>query len=92
MSNRETLHSLIGVFSAGSFLRPDGSGYALTTGWEGETLVKVELRAFREHKMEFEERVRLSDDKRTIQYSQKVKGPTGTEYSNEMKFDVVEGG
>ena len=60
-------------------------------GWEGETLVKVELRAFKGHKMELEERIRLSEDQRALLYSQKIKGPTGKEDSHEIRFDVIEG-
>lgn len=60
-------------------------------GWEGDTLVKVEMLVFKGHKMELEERIRLSDDQQAIQYSQKVKGPTGEEYSHETKVDVIHG-
>jgi len=61
-------------------------------GWEGETCVKVELRVFKGHKMELEERVRLSADQRALLYSQKIKGPMGKEDFHEIQFDLTETG
>jgi hypothetical protein len=86
-----TGRGVIGGFSGGSSFTPDGNGHASMMGWEGETLVKVELRAFKGHKMELEERIRLSEDQRALLYSQKIKGPTGKEDSHEIRFDVIEG-
>jgi hypothetical protein len=40
--------------------------------------------------MELEERFRLSDDQQAIQYSKKVKGPTGKEHSHEINVDVIQ--
>jgi hypothetical protein len=81
----------MGGFVGGSRSTPDGDRAASVTGWEEHTLVKVEMRVFKGHKMEMEERFRLSDDQQAIEYSQKVKGPTGTEYSHEIKVDVCQG-
>jgi hypothetical protein len=79
----------IGGFVGGSRSTPEGDGSASMMGWEGETLVQVEMRIFKGHKMELEERFRLSDDRQAIQYSQKIKGPTGKEQSHEIKVAVV---
>jgi len=84
-----TGRGVIGGFVGGSFSTPDGDGSASMIGWEGETLVKVEARVFKGHKMELEERFRFSDDQQAIQYSQKIKGPTGKEHSHEIKVDVI---
>lgn len=85
-----TGRGVIGGFVGGSSSTPDGDGSASMIGWEGEALVKVELRVFKGHKIELEERFRLSDDLQAIQYSQKVKGPTGKEHSHDIKVDVLQ--
>ena len=87
-----TGRGVIGGFVFGSRSTPDGDGSASMMGWEGETLVQVEMRVFKGHKMELEERFRLSDDRQAIQYSQKIKGPTGKEQSHEIKVAVVQAG
>ena len=56
-----TGRGIMGGFVGGSRSTPDRDGSASTIGWEGETLVKVEVRVFKSHKMELEERFRLSD-------------------------------
>src|SRR5271170_2667793 len=53
---------------------------------EGETLVNLEIRIFRGHRLEFEERLRLSDDKRLLLYSQHIKGPEGKEGRYDIEF------
>jgi hypothetical protein len=86
-----TGRGMVGGFAGGGHSTPDGDGAASMTGWDGRTLVKVEMRVFKGHKMEMEERFCLSDDQQAIQYSQKVKGPTGTEHSHEVRIDVIQG-
>lgn len=56
-------------------------------GWEGETLVQVEHRVFRTHKLEIEERFRISPDKKLV-YSEIVRGPGGKEDTHEVTFDI----
>src|SRR5258708_6548508 len=48
-------------FSRSAF-KPDGDGSASMSGWEGETLVTLEVHVFRGHKLEIEERLRISED------------------------------
>lgn len=79
-----------GSFSCVGHFSPGGDGAASMTGFEGETLVKVELRFFRSHKLELEERLRLSADKRFLLYSQRITGPTGEEDSYEKEFAIAE--
>jgi hypothetical protein len=86
-----TGRGVIGGFVGGGFSTPDGDASASMIGWEGETLVRVEMRVFKGHKMELEERFRLSDDQQVIRYSQKIKGPAGKEYSQEIEVDVIRG-
>jgi hypothetical protein len=89
-----TGRGVVGGFFRGGHFRPGGGGdgAASMTGCEGETLVKVELRFFRSHKLELEERLRLSADKRFLLYSQKITGPTGVEDFYEKEFAVGEVG
>jgi hypothetical protein len=69
----------------------EGDGAALGSTFEGETLVNFEVRLFRGHRLEFEERLRLSDDKRSLLYSQWIKGPEGKEGRYDIEFAVAEG-
>jgi hypothetical protein len=85
-----TGRGVIGGFSAGGRFGPEGDGVASMTGWEGESSVRVELRVFRSHSLEFEERLRLSDDKKSLIYSQKIKGPTGKEHTYQLEFNLPE--
>jgi hypothetical protein len=66
-----------------------GEGAASMTGWEGETLVKVELHVFRGHRLDIEDRLRISDDKNLLLYSQQIRGPRGKEGRFEIEFDIV---
>ena len=85
-----TGRGVVGGYFSRSRYRPDGDGAASVEGWEGETSVKVELRTFRGHRLELEERIRLSSDKRFLIYSQRIKGPKGEEDLYEKKFAVPE--
>jgi hypothetical protein len=58
--------------------------------WEGETAVNVESRVFCGYKLDTEERIRLSDDKQKLLYSQFIRGPHGKEARYEIEFDFTE--
>lgn len=58
--------------------------------WEGEVLVTLEMRVFCGQKLDTEERLRLSDDRQKLLYSQFIKGPKGKEGRYEIAFDVVQ--
>lgn len=81
---------VISGFTTSRIFGPEGDGAASMMGCEGETAVKVETRVFRGHSLQFEERLRLSDDKKSLIYSQKIKGPTGKEHSYQLEFEVPE--
>jgi hypothetical protein len=58
---------------------------------DGSTLVNFEIRIFRGHRLELEERLSLSEDKKSLLYAQQIKGPQGKESRYEIQFDVSEG-
>jgi hypothetical protein len=76
--------------SGGSF-KPDGDGMASMSTSEGQTLVTLEVHLFRGHRLEIEERLRLSEDKKSLVYTQQIKGPQGKEARHEIEFEVVGG-
>jgi len=76
--------------SGGSF-KPDGDGMASMSTSEGQTLVTLEIHLFQGHRLEIEKRLRLSDDKKSLVYTQQIKGPQGKEARHEIEFDVAEG-
>jgi hypothetical protein len=81
-----------GVISSsvsGSRFKPDGDGMSSMSGWEGETLVTVELHVFRGHRLEIEERLRISDDKKSLLYAQHVKGPGEKDGHTEFEFNIA---
>ena len=57
---------------SGSRFKPDGDGQSSMTGWEGETLVTVELHVFRGHRLDIEKRLRISDDKKSLIYAHQI--------------------
>ena len=71
--------------------KSDGDGMASMCTSEGETLVTVEIHLFRGHRLEIEERLRLSEDKKSLVYTQQIKGPEGKEGHYEIEFEVPEG-
>jgi hypothetical protein len=75
---------------SGSF-KPDGDGMASMRTSEGETSVTLEIHLFRGHRLEIEERLRLSEDKKSLVYTQQIKGPEGKEGRYEIEFEVAEG-
>jgi len=58
---------------------------------DGPDFVNFEVRVFRGHRLEIEERLRLSDDGKLLQYSQQINGPDGKENRYEIQFNVSEG-
>jgi hypothetical protein len=75
---------------SGSF-KADGDGMASMSTSEGETLVTLEIHIFRGYRLEIEERLRLSEDKKLLVYAQQIKGPKGKKGLYEIEFEVVEG-
>lgn len=74
----------------GSF-NPDSDGMASMRTSEGETLVTIELHVFRGHRLEIEERMLISEDKKSLLYTQQIKGPNGKEGRYEIKFEIADG-
>jgi len=54
---------------------------------EGETLVTFTIWRVHWHNTEIEERFSLSEDKRTLLYSQQIQGPHGKKENFEIDFD-----
>jgi hypothetical protein len=72
----------------GSF-NPDGDGMASMRTSEGETSVTLEIHLYRGHRLEIEERMLISEDKKSLLYTQQIKGPKGKEGRYEMKFEIA---
>jgi hypothetical protein len=77
-------------FVRSSNVSPGGDRSASQRMFEGETAVFIELRVFCGHKLDTEERLRLSDDKQKLVYNLFIKGPNGKEGRYEIEFDVPE--
>jgi hypothetical protein len=69
----------------------DSDGMASMSTTEGQTLVTLEIHLFRGHRLEIEERLRLSEDKKSLVYAQQIKGPGGKENRYEIEFEIVDG-
>jgi hypothetical protein len=74
----------------GSF-KPDGDGMASASTMDGPDLVNFEIRIFCGHRLELEERLHLSEDEKSLVYTQQIKGPREKEGRYEMEFEVAEG-
>ena len=77
--------------TSGGIFKPDGDGMASMSTSEGQTLVTLEIHLFQGHRLEIEKRLRLSDDKKSLVYTQQIKGPQGKEARHEIEFEVAEG-
>jgi hypothetical protein len=87
----EELTARTGVRSfhiGGGSFNPDGDGMASMHTSEGETSVTLEIHLFRGHRLEIEERMLISEDKKSLLYTQQIKGPKGKEGRYEMKFEI----
>lgn len=74
----------------GSF-NPEGDGMASMLTSDGPDLVNFEIRIFHGQRLELEERLHPSEDKKSLFYTQQIKGPRGKEGRYEIEFEVVEG-
>ena len=90
-----TAHGSGGATSRSHFIsghsKPDGDGMASGSTMVGAVLVNFEIRIFRGRRLELEERLRLSDDEKSLLYSKQIKGPDGKEGRYEIKFDAGKG-
>jgi hypothetical protein len=77
--------------TCGGSFKADGDGMASMITSEGETLVTLEIHIFRGYRLEIEERLRLSEDKKLLVYTQQIKGPEGKKGRYEIEFEVAEG-
>jgi hypothetical protein len=79
----------MGSHVMGSHFKPDGDGRASMSTSEGQTSVTFELRIFRGHKLEIEERIRMSEDNKSLLYTQAITGPDGKAGRYEVAFEVT---
>jgi hypothetical protein len=86
-----TGRGVMGSHVMGSHFKPDGGGSASMSTSEGQTSVTFELRIFRGHRLEIEERLRMSDDNKSLLYTQAITGPDGKVGRYEMAFEVTQG-
>jgi hypothetical protein len=87
-------HNRTGYVSArmgGGSFKPDGDGMASASTMDGPDLMNFEIRIFCGHRLELEERLHLSEDKKSLVYTQQIKGPREKEGRYEIEFEVAEG-
>src|SRR5712671_3559272 len=77
--------------TGGGRFKADGDGMASMSTSAGETLVPLEIHIFRGYRLEIEERLRLSENKKLLVYTQQIKGPEGKKGLYEIEFEVAEG-
>jgi len=81
----------VSVHMSDGSIEPDGDGMASASTMDGPDLVNFEIRIFCGHRLELEERLHLSANKKSLVYTQQVKGPQGKEGRYEVEFDVAVG-
>jgi hypothetical protein len=82
---------LVSARIGGRSFNADGDGMASMSTSEGETLVTLEIHIFRGYRLEIEKRLRLSEDKKLLVYTQQIKGPEGKKGRYEIEFEFAEG-
>jgi hypothetical protein len=75
----------------GGNFKPDGDGGASMSTSEGQTSVTFEIRIFRGHRLEIEERLRMSEDNKSLLHTQTVAGPDGKVGHYDVAFEVTQG-
>lgn len=75
----------------GESFKPDSDGMASATTMDGPDLVNFEIRMFCGHRLELEECLHLSEDKKSLVYTQQLKGQQEKEGRYEVEFKVAEG-
>src|SRR5260370_23926170 len=70
---------------SGSF-KPDGDGMASMRTSEGETSVTLEIHLFRGHRLEIEERLRLSHDTKSLVQSHQLNEPEEREVHYAVQY------
>jgi hypothetical protein len=86
-----TGRGVIGSHITSSSFKPDGDGRASMSTSKGQTLVTFDLRIFRGHRLQIEERLRMADDNKLLLYTQAITGPNGKVGRYEVAFDVTQG-
>src|ERR1700688_1775415 len=86
-----TGQGIIGSHVVGRKFQPDGDGGASMSTSEGQTSVTFEIRIFRGHRLEIEERLRMSEDNKSLLYTQTVTGPDGKVGHYDVAFEVTQG-
>jgi hypothetical protein len=71
--------------------KPNGDSMSSMSTMDGPDFVNFEVRVFRGHRLELEERLRLSDDGKLLRYSQQIGGPDGKTNHYELEFNLSEG-
>ena len=79
------------AYLGGGSSKPNGDSMSSMSTMDGPDCVNFEVRIFRGHRLELDERLHLSDDGRLLQYSQQIVGPDGKRNNYELEFNVSEG-
>jgi len=88
---RNHRENCIRTYFGGGSSKPNGDSMSSMSTMYGPDFVNFEVRVFRGHRLEFEQRLRLSDDGKLLQYSQQIGGPDGKTNNYELEFNVSEG-
>jgi hypothetical protein len=86
-----TGQGIMGSHVMGGNFKPDGDGGPSMSTSEGQTSVTFEIRIFRGHRLEIEERLRMSEDNKSLLYTQTVTGPDGKVGHHDVVFEVAQG-
>jgi hypothetical protein len=79
------------TYVVGGRSKSNGNSMSSMSTMDGPDFVNFEVRVFRGHRLELEERLHLSDDGKLLQYSQQIGGPDGKTNHYELEFNVSEG-
>jgi hypothetical protein len=85
---RNRRENCVRAYLGGGSSKPNGDSMSSMSTMDGPDLVNFEVRIFRGHRLELEERLHLSDDRRLLQYSQQIGGPDGRTNHYELEFNV----
>jgi 8-hydroxy-5-deazaflavin:NADPH oxidoreductase len=78
----------LGTYAATGHNDPEGNASYSSSFLEGDSAVVLSVRYFHGSALEITERIRFSEDKKRLLYTQEIKGPKGDEYRCEHEIEI----
>jgi len=86
---RNRSENCIRAYLGGGSSKPNGDSMSSMSTMDGPDFVNFEVRIFHGYRLEIEQRLRLAEDGKLLQYSQQIGGPDGKTNRYELEFNLL---